>query len=277
MSSRAVAASLWVVPLIVVVAWLWRIDRRVEWDAVFAPAAAPEDDGREQRATSVFALDSSADGDTMLVCLRGHAVPLLIFAADGQTRRIPAAEALIGQTLFWSAALSPDGRSLVVAGVPAGVARVDLLSGEVWPLATTVTPPEGTKLAIAPDGSTLAATLPGETVLLDAAEGTELGRLPAPGEDVATLVFSPAGHLLAVGRTDGGIQLWEVATGALLRGWQGHVLGAWRLRFVGDESRLASVGYDGAIRLWETETGRKSGATPATGTGCARWPLHPTV
>jgi WD40 repeat protein len=155
----------------------------------------------------------------------------------------------------------------MVVGVPAGLARVDLLSGEVSPLATTVAPPEGTKLAIAPDGSTLAVTLPGETVILDAAEGTELGRLAAPGQDVSTMVFSPDGHLLAVGRTDGDIQLWEVATGALLRGWRGHSLGAWRLQFVGDESRLASVGYDGAIRLWETETGRELWSDPGDGHG----------
>jgi len=265
MSSRVAAASIWIVPLTVVIASLCWIDRRAGWDAVFTPAAAPEGDGREQRATSVFTLDRTADGDTVLCCLRGdlsHGAPLLILAADGQTRRIPAAEALIGQTVLWSAALFPDGTSLLVAAGPAGLARVDLVSGEVSPLGTTVVPPEGAKVAIAPDGGTLAVTLPNETVLLDAAAGTELGRLSVPGEDVSTMVFSPDGHLLATGRTDGEIQLWEVATGALLRGWHGHALGARRLRFVGDGSRLASVGCDGAFRLWETETGREIWSDP---------------
>src|SRR5262249_11591692 len=96
MSSRVAAASLWLVPLTVVVALLWRIDGRVGWDAALAPAAAPEDNGREQRAASVFGLDSSADGDTMLCCRRGQlgrGAPLVMFAADGQPRRLPAAEA----------------------------------------------------------------------------------------------------------------------------------------------------------------------------------------
>ena len=72
MSSRAAAVSLWLVPLIVIVASLWWIDSRAGWDVVFAPAAAPEFDGPEHRETSVFALDSSADGDTLLCCLRGQ-------------------------------------------------------------------------------------------------------------------------------------------------------------------------------------------------------------
>src|SRR5262245_39937238 len=192
MSSRA-AAAVWLVLLTVVTASLWWIDRREGWDAVFAPAAAPEDDGREHRATSVFALDSTKDGDTVLCCLLGHpshGARLLMFTADGWTRRIPAAEALIGQSVFWSAALFPDGRKLLVAG-RAGLARVDLLSGETSPLATTVVPLEGAKVAIAPDGCTLAVALPTETVLLDAAEGTERARLPTPDEAVATVVFSP--------------------------------------------------------------------------------------
>src|SRR5262249_9606146 len=175
MNSRAAAVPLWLVPLIVIVASLWWIDSRAGWDVVFAPAAAPEFDGREHRDTSVFALDSTADGDTLLCCLRGHLshrAPLLIFAADGQSRRIPAGEPLSRQPVLWSAALFPDGTSLLVAGGPAGLARVDLLSGEISPLAATVVPQEGAKLAIAPDGSTLAVALPSETVLLDAVEGT---------------------------------------------------------------------------------------------------------
>ena len=280
MFSRVTAVSLWLVPLTVVVALLWRIDRRAGWDSVFAPAAAPENACREQRATSVFALDSTADGDMVLCCLRGHlssrAVPLLIFAADGQTRRVPAAEALIGQTVFWSAALFPDGTSLLVAGGPAGLARVDLLSGKISPLAATVVPPESAKLAIAPDGSTLAVALPSETVLLDAAEGTERVRLPTPGAAVATVVFSPDGRLVAIGRTDGEIQLWEVATGALRRAWNGHALVAWRVRFVGDGKRLASVGAsDGAIRLWETETGRDIWSDSGDGYGLRALAISP--
>jgi hypothetical protein len=279
MFSRVTAVSLWLVPLTVVVALLWRIDRRAGWDSVFAPAAAPENACREQRATSVFALDSTADGDMVLCCLRGHlssrAVPLLIFAADGQTRRVPAAEALIGQTVFWSAALFPDGTSLLVAGGPAGLARVDLQSGAVAPLAMTVVPPEGTKLAIAPDGCTLAIALPGETVLLDAARGTERARLPTPNDTVAMVNFSPDGRLLAIGRTDGEIQLWDVLTGALLRGWHGRALGACRVRFVGDGSRLVSVGCDGAVRLWETETGREASSDPGDGHGLRALAITP--
>jgi WD40 repeat protein len=278
MSSRA-AAALWLIPLTIVVGSLSCIDRRVGWDSVFAPAAAPEDDGREQRAISVFGLDSSADGDTMLCCRRGHlgrGAPLVIFAADGQPRRIPAAEARIGQSVFWSAALFPDGRSLVVGGGPAGLARVDLQSGVVAPLATTVVPPPDTRLAISPDGCTLAVALPGETLLLDAAAGTERVRLPTPGAAIAAVVFSPDGRLLAVARTDGEIQLWDVPTGALLRGWHGHALVAWRVRFVGDGKRLASVGaFDGAIRLWETDTGREVWSDPGDGNGLRALAIAP--
>src|SRR5262249_36168306 len=98
MYSRAAAVSLWLVPLVAIAASVWWIDSRGGWDPVLAPAAAPEADGREHRHTSVFALDSTPDGDTLLCCLRGdlsHGAPLLIFDADGQSRRVPAAEAII--------------------------------------------------------------------------------------------------------------------------------------------------------------------------------------
>jgi hypothetical protein len=275
MSSRA-AAALWLVLLTVVVASLWWIDRREGWDAVFAPAAAPESNGREHNATSVFTFDCTEDGETVLG-LRGHpqGAPLLIIGADGHRRRIPSAEAFIGQSVIWSAALFPDGTSLLVAVEPAGVARVDLSSGKVSPLLTNVVLASPPRLAISANGGTVAVALPGEMLLLDAADGTVRARLPAAGAVVAAVVFSPDGQLLAIGRTDGEIQLWDVATGARLRGWPGHAQGTWRLRFVGDGSRLASVGCDGAFRLWETETGRELWSDPGDGNGLRALAIAP--
>jgi hypothetical protein len=278
MSSRAAAVSLCLVPLTVIVASCWWIDRRAGWDAVFAPAAAQEGDGRERRDTSVFTLDSSADGDTVLCCLRGHlshGAPLLIFDADGRRQRIPAAETFISRTVLWNAALFPDGKSLVVGGGPAGLARVDLRSGKIAPLAASLVLRQGARMAIAPDSQTLAVELPGEIVLLNAAAGTERARLPAPGADLSSMVFSPDGRLLAIGRTDGQIQVWEVATGAQQRAWRGHTQVVGRLRFVGDGRRLASVGLDGAFRLWETESGREVWSDAGDGYGLRGLALAP--
>jgi hypothetical protein len=278
MSSRIAAALVWLIPVTLIVGSCWWIDRRAGWDAVFAPAAAPESDRRERRDTTVFAVDSSADGEKMLVCLRGHlshGAPLLIFAADGQARRIPAAEAFISRTVLWNAALFPDGGSLLVAGGPAGLARIDLRSGKISPLARAPILEEGARVVIARDGQTLAVELPDEIVLLDAAAGTERARLPAPGADVTDVVFSPDGRLLATGRADGQIQVWEVATGALQRCWRGHTRVVGRLRFVGDGSRLASVGLDGTFRLWETETGREVWSDAGDGNGLLALAIAP--
>jgi len=65
-------------------------------------------------------------------------------------------------------------------------------------------------LAFSPDGSTLAAAIAGDVLLLDPANGQVVQKIHASDEAVNSLAFSPDGALLATAASDGYIRLWRL-------------------------------------------------------------------
>lgn len=68
-------------------------------------------------------------------------------------------------------------------------------------------------LAVAPDGTVAAASLGGETVLLDPGYGGVRVTLPAHGFGVLAVAWSPAGDRLAIGGADGRLALCDASGG----------------------------------------------------------------
>lgn len=129
----------------------------------------------------------------------------------------------------------------------AGVVMQDTLFTETFDAITAV--------AISSTGEFWAAASTRGEVLIWIAGGTTLHRSwQAHTDMVWTLSFSPEGHTLASGSWDGGVKLWDVASGALLwhRQHTGHVN---RVAFAPDGGTLASSGNDRTIRLWEPRNG----------------------
>jgi WD40 repeat protein len=162
-------------------------------------------------------------------------------------------------------AFSPDGRRL--AAGDEGVVNVwDWRNDQ---LLHTLPGHEkrAVNVAFSPDGRRLAsASWRGDVMIWDINTGQRLLTLSEHHHPVSALAFSPDGRRLVSASFDRRLIVWDAETGERLRILRGHgglVLGvaviAFRpdgSRLAPDDWRLASVGEDRTVRIWEVATGR---------------------
>jgi WD40 repeat protein len=182
----------------------------------------------------------------------------------GQTVRVlrpPIGHGLAGE--LFAGALSPDGKTLAVAGygVLDGKDRV----GPIYLIPLTGGPVRVLKgiprslyaLAFSPDGKRLAAGwTEGTAVVWDAASGRPEKTLLGHTKGINVLAFSPDGSRLATGSSDRTVRLWSVASGkgeAVLEGAPDVVMAvAWSA----DGKKVHGGGlHDGTVHVWDAATG----------------------
>jgi WD40 repeat protein len=73
---------------------------------------------------------------------------------------------------------------------------------------------------------------------------------------ITSVVFSPDGHLLAAGTTQGEIRLWQVVPSQPYLTCQGHTNWVLSVAFSPDGHILASGSADQTLRLWDVRTGQ---------------------
>ncbi|CAI9777764.1 unnamed protein product [Fraxinus pennsylvanica] len=71
-----------------------------------------------------------------------------------------------------------------------------------------------------------------------------------PAGPVKPLLSNSEGTYIVGGGISGGIYLWEVATGNLLKKWHAHYRGVTQMVFNDDQSLLISGSEDGCVRVW---------------------------
>ncbi|MBX9787305.1 MAG: hypothetical protein K2Y37_00185 [Pirellulales bacterium] len=118
-------------------------------------------------------------------------------------------------------------------------------------------------LAFSPDGKLLATgggepSRSGELKIWNLADRATVLDLPEAHTDtIFGLEFSPDGKQIATASADKFVRVFEVATGKLVRSFEGHthhVLGvAWQF----DGRLLASAGADRVVKVWNMETGEQ--------------------
>jgi serine/threonine protein kinase/WD40 repeat protein len=197
--------------------------------------------------------------------------------ADGRTiLRLPGPGMAV-----WSVAFSPDGQSLEATyplGPPSVRARIVIWNLRRGEAAFRFTPPfADPKVVWSPDGRRFAVAGRGKTILVyDAAAHTEIRRLatgggtdrrPFPDPRDQAIAFHPDGTRLAIW-TDGGVQIREVATGALA-GECAFPFPVGRFAW-GGAGRFLAAAYGGSevidepgrIYVWDVPAGRMHQVLP---------------
>jgi RNA polymerase sigma factor (sigma-70 family) len=117
-------------------------------------------------------------------------------------------------------AFSPDGKILAAAGPNPDIHLWDLATGkEITKLPWKRGSTSVVLLAYTSDGKTLIAgqLFDSKIGLLDVASGRKRRELDAQGGDILSFALSPDGAILATGCRRGGVPLWDVKTGKLIR------------------------------------------------------------
>lgn len=195
------------------------------------------------------------------------------FAVKGRSdaqkqQRFAVAEALVRDA---DSARANDPRLALQLGIAADrldhspATTANLLSSLFTPYASTLSGHTAavTGAAFAPGGRTLAtASQDGTVVLWDTSapqHARMLGRpLPGPSYGVYTVAFSPDGHVLAAGGTDGAgktVQMWDVSFPGQPRRIGEPLTGPANVHtvsFAPDGHMLAAGAADGKVWLWDT-------------------------
>ncbi|MEZ4664243.1 MAG: BTAD domain-containing putative transcriptional regulator [Caldilineaceae bacterium] len=123
-------------------------------------------------------------------------------------------------------------------------------------------------LAYSPDGQLLAAATTDGVVRVWQVAGRQLiGVCPGNGRWVWSVCFSPDGQLLATGCADRAVRIWQIgllrsglhaiAEWSVHRTLIGHTDAVFAVCFSPDSQQLASASADGAIHIWQTQTGQR--------------------
>jgi RNA polymerase sigma factor (sigma-70 family) len=190
---------------------------------------------------------------------------------DGTVKLWETATARLKATLpgddrgVFSVTFSPDGKTL--ASGHSGMVKLWDVATEkerkTWKIEQFII-----ALAFSPDGKSLAAGYgSGNLNLWDVATGKERIALQGgwprstggggPGLLAMSVAFSPDGKLLAAGRYDHTVKLWDVATGKEKSSFNGHTGPVFSVSFSPDGKTLASGSGDGTVRLWDVATGKE--------------------
>jgi WD40 repeat protein len=109
-------------------------------------------------------------------------------------------------------------------------------------------------LAIAPDGRWLAAASYGGRVMVWTIAGEPLVGIKASAKNITSVAFSSGSTVLATAGLGDDIGLWSLPSGDSIGSLSGHKTAVTSLCFIEDGRRLVSLGYEGAVLFWDTDS-----------------------
>ncbi|HXG61216.1 MAG TPA: c-type cytochrome domain-containing protein [Planctomycetota bacterium] len=198
----------------------------------------------------------------------------VVAAADGSVHAFGAASGAEAGVLDGAsrpavaAAVTPAGELVGIRSDGSVVAR-GLLGP--WTLHRTIEPTAPSRppidrvlaLAFSPDGTLLAGaggvpSRDGEIALWNPADGSLVREIPAAHSDtVFDVAFSPDGTLLASVGADKFAKIFEVASGRLVRSFEGHTHHVLGVSWNRTGRTIATAGADETVKVWDVETGQQ--------------------
>ena len=222
--------------------------RVVIWDVATQNARA-----QVQVGTNIFGFSINPNGRDLVLAEQLPGIEILNLEKPLEPRRALRAE--IGRLL--AVTFSPGGQTLAMAGYGGGAGLLDFQRGRIvdkfdgqvsWSPFTMAFAAKGEMLAMAVANEIhvvrLARSLDGETVAAS----------PIP---IRRLAVSADERLLALGREDGTIVVWDVPGNRVLQTLSGHSLAVNGLAFIKRPTgpSLVSVGGDGLVQVWDPQSG----------------------
>jgi WD40 repeat protein len=221
----------------------------------------------------IIALAVAADGNRLLSATANQSLVLWKATVVEGRSAVPLGEY---RTFPWTAAFSPDGKSLAVAagGFEQDTSETDLYLYDVATRAEkfhTTLAGNVRSIDFSPAGDVLALCFATRQLLLvDAANGGNaitLDEKPAdvpqpPRERVAEVTFSADGKLLAAVSTDRAVRIYDVEKRKLANTLNGHKDRALSVAFSPDREELISGSKDKTAIVWDLLTGDRRYVLP---------------
>jgi hypothetical protein len=251
---------------------------------------------RGEGSTVAFAPDGKRFVTVGWAAGRHSGFPVTLWDAK-KREKIRSLDEDVNDTLFFSAAFSPDGKTLLLGG---GMTRRGggNASLHFWDAETgdeirrldgvVIADPARRQssilqaLAWSPDGRTIAVLADGKVVLVETATSKVRSQFSAgtPAQDMrvemmmmrgewfagGAVAFSPDGRILAVGGGDGTVRRFDVRSGRELPPLVGHANSIAALCFTPDGKSLLSLGIDQKLFTWPADVNRdwRPKTTPLT-------------
>lgn len=158
----------------------------------------------------------------------------------------------------------PDGREFVLSNETGKAYLWDLESFSVTKtLVGHASNTDVTAVRYTPGGDRIVtAGKDGRVIVWDRASGDPLRSWAVDGAVFMRMDVDPAANVVAAGLFDGRVYVWELNSGAELLGFDAHAAGAsdelggvLAIAFRDGQNQLATSGADGAVRLWNLESG----------------------
>jgi WD40 repeat protein/nucleoside phosphorylase len=231
------------------------IGRLKRW--IFSDLEAHDTSEFLERSGQFLAVSACFSPDNTLLAYGTRMGFVELWTIGGETRSIR----LDPMTAVLAVQFTDDGRALLAATAEGELWQIDLFSGTATfghkELDGHV---NATSMALSTSGRSIAAAFATHVVLRPTRSPAEGVRLVGDDEWVHGLVFSPDGATLYTGATrgtEGGIRLWDVATGCERARLLGPAINVTSIACSRTGTHLATGCSDGSIGVWNLASGTK--------------------